>query len=131
MKLSGVITRYVNGACCVNISHKTRIIMVTMLSVLSFVSIAMASRFSKHIIFFYIALFASVLMGVASSLGEACVLGFLKAFPLNMISDFGSGTGFAGPFATLSLLTMRANGIADSKIFCIQMTFMFVFYFCF
>lgn len=58
-------------------------------------------------------------MGIAQSFGEAVVLGFLKGFPKKLVGDFSSGTGFAGPFATLSLLLLRAAGITDTLIFII------------
>ena len=101
MKGSGVISRYVNGACCVNISHIRRMLMVTVFSIFSFLLIAIAAENTQDILFFYVALFSSIFMGIAQSFGEACVLGFLKAFPLNMISDFASGLGFSGPFSTV------------------------------
>ena len=41
---SGVISRYVNGACCVNISHIRRMLMVTVFSIFSFLTIAMAAE---------------------------------------------------------------------------------------
>lgn len=43
MRGAGVISRYVNGAYCVNIPHMTRIKVITILSVISFLGIALAS----------------------------------------------------------------------------------------
>jgi len=47
---------------------------------------------------FYTALIGSSLCGSMSSLGESVVIGFLKVFPSNSISGWGSGTGMAGLF---------------------------------
>lgn len=65
MKGSGVISRYVNGAFCVNISHINRMKMVTIFSIISFVGIALASENTQDIMFFYIALVSSIFMGIA------------------------------------------------------------------
>jgi len=65
MKGSGVISRYVNGACCVNISHINRMKMVTIFSIISFVGIALASENTQDVNYFYIALVSSIFMGVA------------------------------------------------------------------
>jgi len=58
-------------------------------------------------------------------------LGFLKGFPHKLVGDFSTGTGFAGPFSTISLLSMRASGLTDSKIFIVQALLMIMFYYCF
>ena len=44
MKGTGVIARYVNGACCVNITHIRRMLMVTIFSIFSFIMIAISSE---------------------------------------------------------------------------------------
>lgn len=119
MQVAGVTARYVNGACCVNISHKRRIQMVTAFSIISFLGISYASMFTDNENMFYLALFSSIFMGIAASFGEGIVIGFLKAFPAHMVGDFGSGTGFSGPFSTLTLLVLRSNGLSDSAIFMI------------
>lgn len=119
MRFAGVITRYVNGAYGVNISHLKRIQMVTIFSIISFVGIATASLNTESIWFFYLALFSSIFIGVAQAFGEAIIIGFLKVFPTILMGDFGSGTGFTGPFATVFLLVMRASGVHDAIIFAI------------
>ena len=56
---------------------------------------------------------------MAQAFGEAIIIGFLKVFPTILMGDFGSGTGFTGPFATVFLLVMRAIGVHDAIIFAI------------
>ena len=105
--------------------------MVTAFAVISFLGIAYASLYTENVIYFYLALFSSVFMGIAQSFGEGTIIGFLKAYPAHMVGDFGSGTGFSGPFSTLSLLVLRSNGLGDTYIFMIKLVLMVVFYFCF
>jgi hypothetical protein len=40
-------------------------------------------------------------------------MGFLKGYPSNMIGDLSTGTGFAGIFATFTLLGAKAVGLSD------------------
>lgn len=77
-----------------------------MLQLTSFIGIAVASYNSKEESMFYLALFASVLTGISCGMGEATFLGFLKGFPSHTVGYVSSGTGFAGIFGTLTLLTL-------------------------
>jgi hypothetical protein len=45
---------------------------------------------------FSISLFATLLIGVFSSLGNVTAVGFMKAFPAEVVVGFSSGTGLAG-----------------------------------
>ena len=56
---------------------------------------------------FYTALIGSSLCGSMSSLGESVVIGFLKVFPSNSISGWGSGTGMAGIFGNLLFIVLQ------------------------
>jgi len=88
--------------------------MVTIFGVGSFLTIAYCSTHPENMAYFYIALFASMFMGVSQSFGEAVVLGFLKGFPPNLVGDFSAGTGMAGIFSTFSLLGMKAMKLTDA-----------------
>ena len=50
-------------------------------------------------------------MGVCQALGEAVMLGFLKAFPSNFVGMFSSGTGLAGFFGAIYVLIMTSFDI--------------------
>ena len=65
MRAAGVLSRYINGACCVTINHVRRMQMVTIFSVISFLGIAVAAANTKDVSYFYVALFCSIFMGVA------------------------------------------------------------------
>ena len=117
MILAGALARYANGLCCINFTHLYRARIVTFLYIASFACIAIASMNTEIEFFFYLALFASVSIGIASNLSESVSLGFLKGFPTTLISDFGSGSGFAGLYASIYLLVMRSMGINDAFIF--------------
>jgi len=61
-----------------------------------YVLIGVACLNEEYIASFYVSLFASVILGVVSALGESTILGFCKGFPSSIVGYFGSGTGFAG-----------------------------------
>ena len=91
--------------------------MCTFFAIVSFLGIAYASLFTENVMFFYLALLSSFFMGLAQSFGEGTIIGFLKAYPAHMVGDFSSGTGFSGPFSTVTLLVLRSNGMKDTYIY--------------
>ena len=131
MKGSGLITRLVNGACCVNVRHLTRVIIATLFTAISFGLIAAACLNENNVIFFWIAVLAGVLMGIAQSFGEAVILGFSKGFPNRCIGNFSAGTGFSGVFATGVLLGAKAINLKNSTLFFIEMPTVFIYFFSF
>ena len=113
MILFGASSRLVNGACCVNIKHTTRVGFVTIFTILSFSGIAVAC-FNKDISWMFgVAVAASVFSGISQSFGEAVFLGFLKGYPAGMVGDVSTGTGFAGIFATSSLLLAKGLKVSN------------------
>ena len=91
----------------------TRITYVSILSITSFSLIALASfnapakdAVDPGIFWFCVAVLASCLIGIASGMGEATFLGFLKGYPSHTVGYVSSGTGFAGISGTLTLLVL-------------------------
>ena len=68
---------------------------------------------------FYLSLFASVLVGVGSALGESTLLGFLKTFPGETVGYYSSGTGFAGISGTLILTSLAATGMTRGATYLV------------
>jgi battenin len=60
---------------------------------------------------FFVGLLAALLMGLAQFWGEAVMLGFLKSFPSELVTGWGSGTGFAGVLGTLLWVVYRAGKV--------------------
>ena len=68
---------------------------------------------------------------MSHSFGEAVFLGFLKGYPSGLVGDVSSGTGFAGIFATGTLLLCKYINLKDNWLFLIEMPTVFVYYFSF
>ena len=60
MRFAGAITRYANGACLVNIKHIKRVVMVCMMTSISFLVIAYSTEMSHYPMFFWVAVFAGM-----------------------------------------------------------------------
>ena len=99
-----------------HIPHLLRFFMVTAMSVSAYVLMSICSAANGDWGFF-VALFASVVMGLAQCWGEAVMLGFLKAFPSELVVGFSSGTGFAGVGGTLLWVAYRAGNVADFIVY--------------
>jgi hypothetical protein len=79
---------------------------------------------------FWIALFASTMIGVACALGESNLVAFLKSFPSKTVGFWGSGTGLAGLLGTTMLLSMNALGMKDWQIYMCAIPLMVPYMFC-
>ena len=82
-----------------------------------FLLIAICLIYSDKEIMFYLAQPATICLGAGQAVGQAVLLGFLKQFPGDTIGYFGSGSGFAGIFATSSLILLKAAGLSDGAIY--------------
>jgi hypothetical protein len=88
-----------------------RIIACTSLMTLGLLLIVVCCYFNTHIVFFYISLLASISIGASCALGESTLLGFLKEFPGETVGYYASGTGFAGIFASSTIILLTAAGL--------------------
>jgi hypothetical protein len=69
--------------------------------------------------------------GVSCGMGEATFLGFLKAFPGDMVVYVSSGTGFAGISGTLTLLFFDTLGTPPQYVFLIVCPTILIYFLCF
>jgi nitrate/nitrite transporter NarK len=111
MKLFGLISRFVNGSCCVRVAHTTRMWIVSFLTFVSFLAISYACTHNDNPAMFNLAIGASIFTGISQSFGEAVYLGFLKGFPPDLIGDVSTGTGISGLFGTITLAVAGYCGI--------------------
>ena len=131
MIFCGAISRVVNGSCCVHVRHKTRAFIVSIFTIVSFIMIAIACMNEDIPFFFWVAVGASVFQGISQSFGEAMFLGFLKGFPSKTVGYISCGTGFAGIFATATLLICKAIPISNQAMCFMVCPTVFLYYYCF
>ena len=131
MKVFGLISRFVNGACCVRVAHTTRMAIVSIFTFFSFVAIAYACLNNENPAMFNVAVGASIFTGISQSFGEAVYLGFLKGFPSDMIGDVSTGTGVSGILATFTLFFAKWMNISNQYLFLIEAPSMIIYYFAF
>lgn len=90
----------------------------------------MGDKGDSYSYYFYVALFASVLVGMASATGEATFLGFINGYPSHTVGYVSSGTGFAGLSGTGTLLLLKGFGLSNQMIFLVSIPTYLVYYFC-
>jgi len=98
-------------------SHLKRMVVVSVIMMISFALLAFCCIYKENENLFYLALLASLLQGSACSIGEITVLGFLKSFPRHLVGHFSSGTGMAGIFGSGILIVLKALQIQDGVIY--------------
>ena len=113
------ITRIINSKFLIRMQHITRIIMVAICIVSSFVIIAFCCFYDTVQAMFWLSLLASVIVGIGSALGESVILGFLKTFPGDTIGYYGSGTGMAGITGAVIFIALKPIGLSDGSIYMI------------
>ena len=111
--------------------HLTRIMFVTAMIVASFLLIAMCCFFDDVAAMFWLSLLASVIVGVGCALGESVNLGFMKTFPGNSISYYGSGTGMAGISGSVIFLALSPIGLSDAVIYLLVLPTAIPYFLCF
>ena len=72
---------------------------------------------------------ACIIYMFAKSIGEATIVGFLKALPQELIATYGTGTGLSDCLATGIMMSMVNFGIAWSYYYCFMALCMVPVYF--
>lgn len=128
----GVSFKLLHGVKCVNIPHMTRawfFIISTTISFGLFVCITVSPNRSQ--VLFYLALFASVLQGCATSFGESLFMGFLKGFPNYLVGDVSAGTGLSGILAAGTLFIVDTFDIKFWQLFIFELPTVLIYFWAF
>ena len=131
----GFCSRFLNGTVLVNIKHMIRFWMSTLLALTAFCLVALSAYKGTQsddasIGWFYLAVFAAVLVGMSQAMGEACFLGFCSLYPSHVVGFVSSGTGCAGLTGSGSLLLFKSIGLQNYQIFMIAMPTLLIYIFC-
>ena len=73
---------------------------------------------------------AALLMQASRAIGEATVVGYIKAIPQELVPAFGTGTGLGDGFQTLTTLAILHFGI-QSMNYALGLAFLVLPYFFF
>jgi hypothetical protein len=109
----GTALRFAHAFYMLHLTYRTRILASIILALVGCVGVAIGTWID-----FWFCLFAVLLVGCFSSLGESCLLGYLKDFDPAMMGAWSSGTGMAGVGGTsLYLLLFSILGWSNRAIF--------------
>jgi len=112
----GIVTSFVNSSFLLKIAHMNKIRAMVSLCAFAYLCVGVSNLITSEFGFF-LALFGSVVMGISGTLGEQTILGFLKGFAPELISGWGSGTGFAGVFGAGANFLLRYLEVPGYLIF--------------
>ena len=131
LNLISISTNFAQGLLFTNTKHINRFKICAILGILAFllISIATYEGSLQKEQFFYMAIFASCLIGMSVSMGEATFLSFINGFPSHMVGYVSSGTGFGGISGTASLLLLQSLGLSNQIIFLIVTPTYFLFFY--
>ena len=107
--------RLFNSKFLINISHKKRIIFLSFYLFTAYIALFVILRLFKgttehQTLGFCLTLIPSFIIGTGYAFGESTILGYLKAFPKDLVGGWSSGTGLSGLIgACLNLVCKSVN----------------------
>lgn len=106
-----IIGRFINATFLITKVHYIRIFHVMLAQIAAYIFLITAMVSADEDIGIPCATAACVIFMFAKSIGEATIVGFMKALPQELIATYGTGTGLSDCFATLVMLMMVNFGI--------------------
>ena len=100
-----------NSYFLIQIPHDKRIFGLSASFLFSYVALAAAMINQESPMSMLYVLVACITHSFAKTLGEACILGYLKAIPQEMVVTFSSGTGASIFFTSFSTLFFQEFGL--------------------
>ena len=111
LTLFSVAVRVVNSKYLLKYKHLSKIYLVSLVWFFGYSLFFLSFHIKKEIIGFYCCLLATLLIGIFNSLGGITSVGFMKAFPADIVVGFSSGTGFAGVAGVGIIMFSKRLGI--------------------
>jgi len=129
------LSRFINSMFFIKISYTKRFLCLSLYifsGYLLLYNILNSIGTDNSLSDFFLILIPVIMLGTGSSFGEATMLGYLRTFPNEFVSGWGSGTGLAGVVgASISLLVKKNNWILKDVYYNISIVGLlyFILYF--
>lgn len=127
IQIACILTTVLNGGILMKYTPHTRIVLVLIMSSLSYGLLSLSTT-QPNVLGFSIALLASVLAGAAQSIGECTMLAFLSCFPQKMLGGWGAGTGIAGLVGPGYYMLLHSSKVSSYIIFLCVIPTCFLYY---
>jgi len=108
------LARYFNSTYLIQIEHSRRIVLVTWLFLATYALLGLVIYFQEYEFAFFLGFITCMVHQFSRAIGEAVIVGYLKAVPQELIIPFSSGTGVASFFSILTTLLLNEFGFANS-----------------
>ena len=122
-----LILCFLNSGILLTIRHKYKIWATIAIWVVAVVLFVLAEKFR----IFALTMMASILVGLATNLGQLTTIGFMKCFPPIIVSGLSSGTGMGGVLASVVYLVFKHCEISITNTLLSMLVFYPVYAVCF
>ena len=95
-----IVARFLNATFFIRTAHYIRLFNVVIMQLISYFLLIISMIFFDEDIGILTATAATVIFAFAKVIGEATIVGFLKALPQELIATYGMGTGLSDCFST-------------------------------
>ena len=104
--------KFINVKMLLKIKHRNKINFASLCLVVCYIVLLLCFFFGNEYKngLFVSSLFASVIIGSQSSLGDLTIYGFLKALPSKAFNGFAAGAGFSGVIGALLPIVVTSVG---------------------
>ena len=125
-----ILARMYNANYLIQTPHDLRLFYVCLFQALAYALLACAMVYPTESIGIPCASLAAIIFQASRSIGEATIVGYIKAIPQELICTFGTGMGLGDMFQTLCQMAIVHFGMSCMQYF-IFMSLSLVPYFCF
>ena len=122
-----LILCFLNSGILLTIRHKYKIWATIAIWIMAIVFFVLAEKYK----IFILTIIASILVGLATNLGQLTTIGFMKCFPPIIVSGLSSGTGMGGVLASIIYLVFKHLDISITKTLLSMIFFYPVYAICF
>ena len=103
-----LILCFLNSGILLTIKHKYKIWATIAIWVTSIILFILAEKYQ----IFMLSMVASILVGLATNLGQLTTIGFMKCFPPIIVSGLSSGTGMGGVLGSVVYVVFKHYNIS-------------------
>ena len=129
-----ILARMFNANYLIQTPHDLRLFYVSLCQIIAYCILYAAVMFPTESVGIPCASFAALIFQASRAIGEATVVGYIKAIPQELVPMFGTGTGLGDGFQTITTLAILHYGIGAMNyalclVFLVLPYFFFFTYF--
>ena len=108
-----ILARMYNANYLIQTPHDLRLFYVSMFQVIAYCFLSIAVMFPNESVGIPCASLAALIFQGSRAIGEATIMGYIKAIPQELVPMFGTGTGLGDAFQTVTTLAILHYGMSS------------------